>query len=183
MHKNNQNFIIIKSFFSWFTLISKNAFILGGSVLYFAYSTFRSIDISTLSIQYSLDFLTFYPQEIMVLAYKKYPIRNVYNYALQSLLVPHIANMCISTCVSAHVYQHMCISICVSAYVWQYIPPHKCDTYTNKTSIGKLTSDSPLLTILEMEIRNSRSINSCKFHFPTHFVLELPQVNTSWLDP
>ena len=116
MHKNNQNFIIIKSFFSWFTLISKNAFILGGSVLYFAYSTFRSIDISTLSIQYSLEFLTFYPQEIMVLACKKYPIRNVYNYALQSLLVPHIANMCISTCVSAHVYQHMCISICVAVY-------------------------------------------------------------------
>ena len=129
-------------------------------IRYFA----QSIFLPFLFNVYSLEFLTFCPQEIMVFT-RNIPFKNVYNYALQSLLVPHIANMC--------------ISICVSAYVWQHIPPHKCDTYTNKTSIGKLTSDSPLLTILEMEIRNSRSINSCKFHFPTHFVLELPQVNTS----
>ena len=89
---------------------------------------------------YSLEFLTFCPQEIMVFT-RNIPFKNVYNYALQSLLVPHIANMCIS----------MCISICVSAYVYQHIPPHKCNTYSNKTSIGKLTSDSPLLTIVDIE--------------------------------
>ena len=64
---------------------------------------------------YSLEFLTFCPQEIMVFT-RNIPFKNVYNYALLSLLVPHIANMCISICVSAHVYQHMCISICVAAY-------------------------------------------------------------------
>ena len=61
---------------------------------------------------YSLEFLTFCPQEIMVFT-RNIPFKNVYNYALLSL--PHIANMCISmcisTCVSAHVYQHMCGSI------------------------------------------------------------------------
>ena len=157
-------------------------------VLYFAYSIFRSIDISTLSIQYIfLGILNFLSSRNNGF-YKKYPIQKCVQLcstvSIGTTYSKHVyQHMCISTCVSAHVYQHMCISTCVSAYVWQHIPPHKCDTYTNKTSIGKLTSDSPLLTILEMEIRNSRSINSCKFHFPTHFVLELPQVNTSWLDP
>ena len=144
------------------------------SVLYFAYSIFRSIDISTLSIQCIflgiLNFLSSRNNGFCM----KYPIQK----CVQLCSTVSIGTTC-SKHVYQHVYQHMCISTCVSAYVLQHIPPHKCDTYTNKTSIGKLTSDSPLLTILEMEIRNSRSINSCKFHFPTHFVLELPQVNTS----
>ena len=79
-------------------------------IRYFA----QSIFLPFLFNVYSLEFLTFCPQEIMVFAWN-IPFKNVCNYALQSLLVPHIANMCISMCisicVSAHVYQHMCISI------------------------------------------------------------------------
>ena len=128
MHKNNQNFIIIKSFFSWFTIISKNAFILGGSVLYFAYYIFRSIDISTLSIQYIfLGILNFLSSRNNGFC-KKYPIQK---------------------------YVQLCSTVSIGTtynkHVWQHIPPHKCGTCSNKTSIGKLTSDSPLLTIVDME--------------------------------
>ena len=88
---------------------------------------------------YSLEFLTFCPQEIMVFT-RNIPFKNVYNYALQSLLVPHIANMCISICVSAHVYQHMCISTCVSAHVYQ----HMCGSIYHHTNVTHIPTKHPL---------------------------------------
>ena len=122
-------------------------------VLYFAYSIFRSIDISTLSIQCIflgiLNFLSSRNNGFCM----KYPIQK----CVQLCSTVSIGTT-YSKHVYQHVYQHMCISTCVSAYVYQHIPPHKWVipphkrvTCSNKTSIGKLTSDSPLLTIVDIE--------------------------------
>ena len=99
-----------------------------GFVLYFAYYIFRSIDISTLSIQYIfLGILNFLSSRNNGFC-KKYPIQK-----------------CVQLCPTVS------IGTTYNKHVWQHIPPHKCGTCSNKTSIGKLTSDSPLLTIVDME--------------------------------